>query len=103
MSPPNCWAVKDGTRLAQCWRRSVEPVPLGQGVAAQHRDGRGAVGGRHALHAGTGDDHGFVAGALGLLLPKAGAIKANMAKADTDAPTSKEFFRLVTVIFPISG
>ena len=27
VSPPNCWAVKDGTLWPNCWRRSVEPVP----------------------------------------------------------------------------
>ncbi len=37
---------------------------LGQGVAAQDRDGCGTVGGRHALHAGAGDDHGFVRGVI---------------------------------------
>ena len=59
VSPPNCWAVKEGTVWPKCWRKSVEPVPCGQRVGAQNRDGRGAVGGRHALHARTGDDHGF--------------------------------------------
>ncbi len=59
-----------GNGLAQSLAKVVGARALGQGVAAQHGDGRGAVGGRHALHARAGDDYGFLA--AGILLRHGG-------------------------------
>ena len=50
-----------GNGLAQSLAKVRRAGALGQRVGAQDGDGRGAVGGRHALHAGAGDDHGFLA------------------------------------------
>ena len=50
-----------GNGLAQSLAKIRRAGTLGQRIGAQHGDGRGAVGSRHALHARAGDDHGFVA------------------------------------------
>ena len=67
VSKPNLLRAKRGNGLAQSLTKIGCAGTLGQRVGAQHGDGRGAVGGRHALHARAGHDHGFLTAAIVVL------------------------------------
>ncbi len=68
--------MRFGIKGRNILRNGLDEVGLadmGQGVVAQHGDGRGAVGGSHAGDAGAGDDHRFGIGLrLGNLLRQGG-------------------------------